>query len=447
MGSATMRRRIRVAVVACLTALVLVPVAHAAAWPYTVHQVTDDDLNQEQVFASGRHLFWAEARPTFHDDGTVTHSPYVGRYLDRVTGRRERIDASPAGLLWLHAGGDLAVYTREDSTSTVRSWNPATGERRSIETSPSPLTPIVTDGTYVTWLSADGEVVVASLAGPAAPPTVIDASAICSPSIDRGVVCWAERDSDTSAIVRTLDARTGTSHSARVEGFSPLGVDISGPLVIVIGETPDYRSHVYVWDTRTGQVTRRYSAYPAYVSVALISGTRVALNTVVSGTGRRSVHVLDLVSGVISDVTPPDLYALLWSFDGSVAGMAVKRPTSTLEAAWCDLDEQPQAAPDENASAPVTPPRPRWTTSVTVAEESAEPTASETATSTVDATPTAGTSVDEPADPPAADEAETAEPDQDTGLGLGWLIGAVAGLGVLGGAGYALTRRTRAKAS
>ena len=442
--------------VALTAALALSASASGATWPYVIHRVTDDTLTQEAVSASGRHLMWKDALETYHDDGTVTHSPYAGRYLDRLTGRRATFEstAEGSGIAFLNAGGDWAVYVREDetgieATATIRAWNATTGARTSFETTPAIWGPPATDGTLVTWLDAKTSVVVAPLAG--GPALRLAEDAACTPAIDDGRVCWSGRGFApldeahaedigevhllTSTELFMHDTATGTTASTLIEGFSVLDVDISGPIVVATGETPDYRSHLYVWDTRTGVVTRAYSAYPDYLSRAHVSGLRAVMSIVPAGGGGR-VCSIDLTTHAISVVTPPDTRAYAWSLDGGVIGLQIQPPGGRLEAAWCDLDERP--VPDEVNGDDPTPPAPS-SASWTVTEESAEPTAPVTDEDTT--TPEPQAPADIPRDEPKAPDASDPEPGADATLPLPWVLGGLAALVMLGAAGAVLRNR------
>jgi hypothetical protein len=444
--------------VALAAALALSASASGATWPYVIHRVTDDTLTQEAVCASGWHLMWKDALETYHDDGTVTHSPYAGRYLDRLTGRRATFEsmAEGSGIAFLSAGGDWAVYVREDetgieATATIRAWNAATGARTSFETTPAIWGPPTTDGTLVTWLDADTSVVVAPLAG--GPVVRLAEYVACTPAIDDGRVCWAERGlappdemhAEDIGEVHALagdelfmhDTATGTTVSTHIEGFSALDVDISGPIVVATGETSDYRSHLYVWDTRTGVVTRAYSAYPDYLSRAHVSGLRAVMSVVPPGGGGR-VCSIDLTTRAVSVVTPPDMRAHAWSFDGSVIGLQIQPRGGMLEAAWCDLDERP--TPDEVNGDDPTPSAPASRASRTVTGESAEPT--DTPVTDEDTTtPEPEAPADIPTDEPNAPDASDPEPGADATLPLPWMLGGLAGLVVLGAAGVVVRNR------
>jgi hypothetical protein len=274
----------------------------------------------------------------------VTHEPYIGRCLDRQTGTTTVFDHAGAGLSWLSAGGEWAVYTRVDETSTVYAWNAVTEQRRAVEAHTWIAGAPVTDGTWVAWINGDFQVELCSL-DTTEPATVSRlGSYASSPAIDDGLLCWSALDETMANTVLTAyDCATGATKTARIEGFSAVSLDVSGRLIVAAGETPDYHSHLYVWDTRTGEVTRRLSTYPDYISRGFISGTRAVLDWVPPH-GYRQVRVLDLATDELTQVTPDTYYAVPWSFDGSVIGLALKHPseTSTLEVAWCDLDERSQ---------------------------------------------------------------------------------------------------------
>ena len=435
--------------------------AIGATWPYVIHEVTSDTLDQEAVAVSGSHLVWKEAQQIFHDDGTVTHTPYVGQYIDRLTGRRTTFDSGSegGGIAFLQAGGDWAVYVREDelgieSTATIRAWNMLTGARTSRETSPAFFSPPATDGTLLVWRDVDYSVVVAPLSGGESLTLGVDAAS--EPAVDQGRVCWAQRiPTDygetraedlaalyppNSTVVWVHDTVTGATRSAVIERFSALGVDMSGSTVIITGETPDYRSHLYVWDTRTSVVSRAFSAYPDYLSAAYVSGDRVVMNVVPAGGGSQ-IRALDLTTGAMTVVSPPDGRADAWSFDEGVVGLRIQHWGGTFEAAWCDLDElpAPDATDDSDSPAPVRP----VSDSSETPEESAEPT--ETPADEDTATPEPEAPDDTPDAAPEEPAAGDAEPEPDERSPLAWVLGGLVGLTALGAAAAIMRRRGSAR--
>ncbi|MBN2848389.1 MAG: hypothetical protein JXP72_08070 [Coriobacteriia bacterium] len=436
----------------------LSPAAAGATWPYVIHEVTSDTLYQEAVVVSGPHLVWNETRQIFHDDGTVTHTPYVGQYIDRLTGRRTTFDpgSEGGGVAFLQAGEDWAVYVREhemgvESTATIRAWNMVTGARVSRETSPAFYSPPVTDGTLLAWQDTDSSVIVAPLGG--GEPLTLGMDAAAGPAINQGRVCWAQhipadngetRSEDLAAlfppdstVVWVHDTATGAIRSAVIERFSALGVDMSGSTIIITGETPDYRSHLYVWDTRTSAVSRVYSAYPDYLSAAYVSGDRVVMNVVPAGGGGQ-VRALDLITGALTVVSPPDGRADAWSFDEGVVGIRIQHSGGTFEAAWCDLDERPAPDATDGSGSP-TPVRPT-SSPPSAPQESAEPT--DTPADEDTATPAAEVPDDTPeVAPEEPGSGDAVEPEPDRRSPLAWVLGGLAGLAVLGTTGLILRRR------
>ncbi|MDP2400542.1 MAG: hypothetical protein Q8M66_01050, partial [Actinomycetota bacterium] len=337
-------------------------VVTAAEWPFAIYRITDDDLSQHSVRVAGPHVYWCENRQVPQGDGSVMPTPPVVRYLNRDTGARARINPNPAGIWDVAAGGDWVVYQRDDATSTISAWNPNTDEYRTIATGVRLAGNPATDGTHVTWLeythdedasAIEYKVVVDTIAP--GPSTDIAYDAFCAPAVDRGVVASVTWDASNngSSTLRTYDIRTGTRSSVRIPSFSALYVDISGPLVVAAGEDHRYTSHIYVWDTRTGRVRNVYSAplKTASVGSAYVSGTRVVFEETPFRQFRR-VRTLDVTTGAVADVSPPDLWASLWSLDGSVVGMIIKRPGWTVEAAWCDLDARRPAVPANASGVP-----------------------------------------------------------------------------------------------
>lgn len=441
--------------------------AYASSDQYTVHRATTDDLTQQCVSYSAGYLFWTEALETYHEDGTVTHSPYLGRCLHLGTRKLTDVDPSPDGLMWLTAGGGWAVYQRADETTTIRAYNPADGSRVEIAAPEGVDSPPVTDGTHVVWQSVDGALWAAGLAD--GRRVRMDTRALGYPMVDAGRVSWVsyvpsphpdgetgDADAESTAPVERVnvwDIESDTTTSVAIPGFSPMLTDISGPRVIVTGETPDYRSHLYTWDTRTGEVRRALSAYPRYVSRSYVSGDRVVMGWTASSGGGYQVRVLDLRTGAVSDVTSPEVYGLPWSFEGSTLGMTVMWPQTTLEAAWCDLDERPAtpAVDDDDGlqggGTPATTAGARSSSGarpLRVTTASQEPTAVVEETTTTEpaesspatlesTTPTTGTSAPETPD----------DTGPRTGPALWWVLAAAGGLVLLGGAGTLVRRYHR----
>lgn len=443
LGARVKRRLLTALVIAATLVLLVSTAAVAAEWPYVIHQLTNDTLTQESVSVSGRHLFWVEAQEIYHPDGTATHTPYVGRYLDRTTGATTEFDREGGGLTYLSAEGDWAVYGRMEETTTVRAWNAVTGERESISATEWVVGPAVTDGEWVAWLGGDSSVMLCPLGS--GTPRAVATGASSTPAIDAGRVCWSILDQQTGATgILTYDCTTGETASVTVPGFSAGSIDISGPLVIATGETPDYQSHVYAWDTRTDSAERIVSSHPDYVSRAFISGTRVVCDWLPVG-GYRQVRVFDLATGLLTPVTPDTVHANAWSFDGSVVGIALKHPsdTSTLEVAWCDLDE---GSSRDAIDASIEDPAEEGEVAATPITDAAEvtPAASE-ATTTAEATGAPSRETTAPAagvtSPPSP---ATASSDADTGGGIALPAAlAVGALALLGGGATVVRRRTR----
>jgi hypothetical protein len=433
-----------------------------ADWPFAIYRLTDDDLTQHSVRVAGPNVYWCENRQVPQGDGSVMPTPPVVRYLNRDTGARALVDPGPAGIWDLAAGGDWVVYQRDDATSTVVAWNPNTGEHRTVATEVRLTDNPATDGTHITWREfthdADAseieyKVVIDTIAP--GPSTDIADDAVCTPAVDQGVVAWVTLDASDngSSTLRTYDIRTGTRSSVRIPSFSALYVDISGPLVIAAGEDHRYTSHIYVWDTVTGQVRNVYSApvRTASIGSAYVAGTRVVFEETPLRQFRR-IRTLDVATGAVADVSPPDLWASLWSLDGSVAGMIIKRPGWTVEAAWCDLAARRPAVPanDSGALSDVTAPTSasaRRSGPFLVAEaEPADDTAE--ATMTTEATRTAGNEpgLSDSNEAPASGSALGGS-DEDRDSWVSWpmaaLVTGIAVLTVLGGAMYAARRRSQ----
>lgn len=447
-----------------------------ADWPFAIYRITADDLSQHSVRVAGPHVYWCENRQVPQGDGSVIGTPPVVRYLNRDTGARAYIDPRPAGIWDVSAGGDWVVYQRDDATSTVAAWNPNTGKHRTIATGVRLAGNTATDGTHIAWREythgddAPGieyKLVIDTIAP--GPSTDIADDAFCAPAIDRGVVAWATwtPSSNGTTTLRAYDIRTGTRSSVRIAGFSATQrVDISGPLVVAAGEDSGYTSHIYVWDTRTGQVRKVYSVPIGTASVgsAYVSGNRVVFEE----TPRKAfsqARTLDLATGAIADVTPADLWGSLWSLDGSVIGMIIKRPAWTVEAAWCDLDARrpPTPAADNSGSTPdVTAPAPTITPATSASasparrpgrlliaeaetgDATAETTTAAEATRTAEVEPVSDR--DDTAGPPDSDAPPTSGSASDESGGIGnlgstyWPLAATAVLAVLGGAAYAVRR-------
>lgn len=458
----------RVSVLAALGALLVAgAAAHAVPVLYRVHLATADDLTQQCVSYTAGYLLWTEALETYQADGTVTHSPYLGRCLEIATGEVTDVDPSPDGLMWLSAGGGWTVYQRTEETTTIRAYNPADRSRAEIDAPEGVYSLPMTDGTLVVWVTPSEELWVGSL--DSGERELMDTRALGYPAIDAGRVSWVSHvpwphpdgsASDAGAAslepvlrVNVWDVGSGETTSVAIPGFTPMLTDISGPLVIVTGETPDYRSHLYVWDTRTGEVRRALSAYPGYVSRSFISGERVAMSWTRGSGGGYQVRVLDLRTDAIGDVTAPEMYGLPWSFEGSTIGMTVKWPHTTLEAAWCNIDERlPMPVDDETPEPGGDPTAPSGGTSRTggrtpyVEPAAGEPTAAVEATVTepAETTEDAPESVGPAAGSSGPGPADDADPSADSVLP--WVLAAAAGLVLAGGAGT-LVRRNRRSAS
>ena len=442
----------------------------SADWPFVVYRITSDDLDQYSVRVSGSHVYWLENRQVPQGDGSVLPTPSIGRYLNRTTSARARIDPSPAGILNLSAGGDWVVYTREDTTSTVRAWSPLTGEGRTIATgTTSRWAGYVTDGTYVAWAneipgSAEGEpirhsIVVDTIA-PGPTTFVAEADLAAQLAIDNGMVVWATEDPRAfeTAVLHAYDIRSGRSSSVRIPGFSADRVDVSGPLVVTSGEDSAYTSHIYVWDTRTDNVRRVYSVplREASAGNAYISGTRVVFTESPRNRFLR-VRLIDLATGAVADVLPDGFYSSALDFDGSVVGMVVKRPGwPSLELALCDLDERRPTPPARVLDATVsgaasdstTSRRSRGSGSLLAEADGVdgETTPTAEATRTAETTPAAGSDAASGSGEEAAAGANAPGESDTEGAGGGLdpttaLIAALAGVTLVGGAGYAVRHR------
>ncbi len=442
----------------------------SADWPFVVYRITSDDLDQYSVRVSGSHVYWLENRQVPQGDGSVLPTPSIGRYLNRTTGARARIDPSPAGIFGLSAGGDWVVYTHEDAESTLLAWNPVTGERRTIATGLDDTWYFrATDGTHVVWAEYTGEEdadghhtlsITATTIAPGPQKLIAKGAVRSAPAVDNGRVVWAtssplDREFNT---LHVYDIRSGDSSSVSIEDFSVEWVGVSGPLVVASGEDPAYTSHIYVWDTRTDHVRRIYSAPIAEASVlgAFISGTRVVFTESPRNRFLR-VRLIDLATGAVADVLPDGFYSSAWDFDGSVVGMVVKRPGwPSLELALCDLDERRPTPPARVLDATVsgaasdstTSRRSRGSGSLLAEADGVdgETTPTAEATRTAETTPAAGSDAASGSGEIAATGANAPGESDTEGAGGGLdpttaLIAALAGVTLVGGAGYAVRHR------